>query len=135
MPAQAVEIFNLKFSHRLKDGTSDQWIRDKSLAIGRSYGVSSRAIRDIWNRKTWSFATQHLRPWKAVDLKHGVRYIPRDIFYYPVKPMDIEIMLIQGAWSTKRLPGLKVKTESSQQISNSQSKQSISGRPDWEPPQ
>ena len=35
-------------------------MRGKSGPVAAQYGVSSRAIRDIWNRKTWADATEHL---------------------------------------------------------------------------
>ena len=60
--SQAVEIYLLKISN-VHDGsgrTSGKCKRGQSVPIGARYGVSSRTIRDIWNRKTWSFATQHL---------------------------------------------------------------------------
>ena len=64
--AQAVEIYKIKMN--IADNPNSdllvecdrQWTRGKSSAIAVRYGVSSRAIRDIWNRKTWSYATQHL---------------------------------------------------------------------------
>ena len=35
-------------------------IRGKCNPVAAKYGVSSRTIRDIWNRKTWQYATQPL---------------------------------------------------------------------------
>lgn len=31
----------------------------QSRRIAEQYGVSPKAVRDIWNGKTWTFATQH----------------------------------------------------------------------------
>ena len=66
--AQVVEIYKLKIetcltsnsSSKLEDGAAGQKIRGRSISIAAQFGVSSRAIRDIWNRKTWAYATQHL---------------------------------------------------------------------------
>ena len=62
---QAADIYMLKISVANSLGslkTANQSIRGKSNAIAARYKVSSRTIRDIWNRKTWSYATQHLWP-------------------------------------------------------------------------
>ena len=66
--AQVVEIYKLKIemcltsnsSSKLEDGAAGQKIRGRSISIAAQFRVSSRAIRDIWNRKTWAYATQHL---------------------------------------------------------------------------
>ena len=62
---EVVEIYKLKISilNQLfccEDGACNKWIRGKSIPIAARYRVSSRAIRDIWNRKTWAYATQYL---------------------------------------------------------------------------
>lgn len=38
-------------------------MKGHSTHLARKYGVSSKTIRDIWNRKSWIGATAHL--WKA----------------------------------------------------------------------
>ena len=35
-------------------------LRGESSSVAAAYGVSSRAIRDIWNRQTWTVTTRHL---------------------------------------------------------------------------
>ena len=71
---QAVEIYKLKISimadlsSRLEAGNAGQWMRGKSIPVAVQYGVTSRAIRDIWNRKTWAYASKHL--W-AEELKYS----------------------------------------------------------------
>ena len=35
-------------------------MRGRSHLVGLQYGVSARTIRDIWNRKTWAYASQRL---------------------------------------------------------------------------
>ena len=37
-------------------------MRGKSGPLASRYGVCPRTIRDIWNRKTWSYETEHLWP-------------------------------------------------------------------------
>ena len=61
--ALAIEIYKLKISmaNNLVLPCS-RLIRGRCNSVGAHYGVSSRAIRDIWNRKAWSYATQHLWP-------------------------------------------------------------------------
>ena len=65
---QVLEIYKLKISFIeshlsvSRAGTCEQWMRGKNIPVARRYGVSPRAIRDIWNRKTWVFATQELWP-------------------------------------------------------------------------
>ena len=65
---QAIEIYRmmpLHFDNRenIKDDTViSSKARGGSAPIARKYGVSAKAIRDIWNRRTWAFAT--LEIWK-----------------------------------------------------------------------
>ena len=66
--AQVLEIYKLKISimHDLymccESGNPNQWLRGKNIPVALRYGVTPRAIRDIWNRKTWAYATQQLWP-------------------------------------------------------------------------
>ena len=65
----AVEIY----SHKLRLITPTSFkscfepakakIRGESTRLCRHYGVSSKTIRDIWNRRSWAEATTHL--WTA----------------------------------------------------------------------
>jgi hypothetical protein len=63
--AQAIEIYKLKLSFQSDHAASHFDPRVRSLLMrGRSnplserFGVSPRTIRDIWNRKTWAYATK-----------------------------------------------------------------------------
>jgi hypothetical protein len=38
-------------------------LKGKSIAISERFGVSAKAVRDIWNHRTWKYATSHL--WKV----------------------------------------------------------------------
>jgi hypothetical protein len=57
---QAVEIFQMKHSH----GYSSQ--HNASIKLSRNYKVSPKAIRDIWNGRSWLNVTSHL--WKKEEL-------------------------------------------------------------------
>ena len=65
---QVVEIYERKIallsrSMSLPSGdsvSSSLPIRGKSESVAKLYGVSSRTIRDIWNRQTWGITTRHL---------------------------------------------------------------------------
>ena len=37
-----------------------QAIKGQSVSVSVLYGVTSRTIRDIWNRRSWAYATRHL---------------------------------------------------------------------------
>ena len=50
-------------------------LRGKSGPLASQYGVSPRTIRDIWNRKTWSYATEHLWPLENEFLSRMTREI------------------------------------------------------------
>ena len=57
---QSIEIFQLKYSH----GYSSQ--HTASTKLSRDYNVSPKAIRDIWNGRSWLSATSHL--WNKEEL-------------------------------------------------------------------
>ncbi len=39
--------------------------KGESEPVSKLFGISARAVRDIWNRKTWTYATRHL--WACED--------------------------------------------------------------------
>ena len=53
---QAINIYHIKLRH-LEDQKCKLSLRGMSGPVSKTYGVSARTIRDIWNRKTWTFAT------------------------------------------------------------------------------
>ena len=63
---QAVEIYSHKLSlhaRRSNSQSSDTCLRSlrgKCGRVAKMFGVSPRAVRDIWNRYTWEEATCHL---------------------------------------------------------------------------
>ena len=71
---QAIDIYHIKLRH-LEDQKCKLSIRGMSGPVSKIYGVSARTIRDIWNRKTWAFATDHdsttdsLTPYIQADIK------------------------------------------------------------------
>ena len=67
--SKVVEIYEHKLSLLAKRRTaataapelsSLMSLRGESSSIAAAYGVSSRTIRDIWNRQTWAVTTKHL---------------------------------------------------------------------------
>ena len=59
--AQAIEIY--LFAHAVREAGADPLQGGISAKLAKEYGVSPKAIRDIWNRRTWTQETRHL--WAA----------------------------------------------------------------------
>ena len=59
--ADAINLYKLKFN----PVWHNQSTKGRSGIISKWLGISARAVRDIWNRKTWTFATRHL--WASED--------------------------------------------------------------------
>ncbi len=63
---QAVEIYTAKISLRAQSQDTApnmnqmRVIKGRSVRVALIYGVTSRTIRDIWNRRSWGWATRHL---------------------------------------------------------------------------
>ena len=59
---QAVEIYRmkLKWASQHEVCMLKQSMRGMSIPVSKMFGVSPRAIRDIWNRRTWEHATADL---------------------------------------------------------------------------
>ena len=60
--AQAVEIYSA--GQTVRSDSIPQ--RGKSVGIAKKFGVSPKAIRDIWERRSWVKETRHL--WKVTDM-------------------------------------------------------------------
>jgi hypothetical protein len=56
--AEAVEIY----SYKLCSG-NDLLLTGRTTSLSRKYNISPKAIRDIWNHRTWRRATRHM--WTA----------------------------------------------------------------------
>ena len=61
--SQALAIYEIKLSLQppvFHPSEKCNLVRGKSRTVSRLFGVSPRAIRDIWNRRTWCHVTKHL---------------------------------------------------------------------------
>ncbi len=58
----AISIYKLK----LNASAHAQSTRKSSGPVAKLSGVTARAVRDVWNRKTWPLATRHLWPLRGV---------------------------------------------------------------------
>jgi hypothetical protein len=66
---QAVDIFRLSLRadhmpahHDRAQSSIYSIVRPSSSAVARQYGLSEKAVRDIWTGRTWSDHTHHLAP-------------------------------------------------------------------------
>jgi hypothetical protein len=58
----AIQIYEYKLycGRQQNRDSKSRSLRGQSGPIAKLFGVSSRAVRDIWNRQSWSFTTQPL---------------------------------------------------------------------------
>ncbi len=57
----AVEIYKMKIAlqqDRKNKISFSMWGKTRSVA--KLFGVNTRTVKYVWNRQTWSYATQHL---------------------------------------------------------------------------
>ncbi len=68
---QAAEIFNLRVPFTdATNASPDRVFTSRSMVVSRIYGVSPKAVRDIWNKRTWRHATRAF--WTEADeLQHA----------------------------------------------------------------
>jgi hypothetical protein len=52
----------IEVTHEWQPGQISAFTRGKCSPVARKYGVAPRAVRDVWNRKTWAYATKQLWP-------------------------------------------------------------------------
>ena len=62
-PRLAVEIYLLKMKLENLENSSScknqaNTLKGRSVPVAKKYNVSAKTIRDVWNRRTWSFATE-----------------------------------------------------------------------------
>ena len=62
---QAAEIFQLRINTGVLDSSRQHLFTSRSAQVSKMYGVSPKAVRDIWNMRTWRHATKHL--WTEQD--------------------------------------------------------------------
>ena len=64
--SQATEIYQHKLSLLQPSSfgaclqTAESRMKGQSVPVAELFGVSPKTVRDIWNRRTWACATQHL---------------------------------------------------------------------------
>ena len=58
----ALKIYEFKIAWQTELGKdmTRRSLRGQSGPASRLFGVSSRTVRDIWNRQTWAYATKNL---------------------------------------------------------------------------
>ena len=61
-PEQAIRIFKIKLSSQIAHKDRDLDPAD----IARAFGISEKAVRDIWKGRTWLRETMHLDPARAI---------------------------------------------------------------------
>ena len=64
-PQLALEIYKCKLVLQSPENCSSgadpsKSLKGQSVPVGNKYNVSAKTIRDIWNRRTWTFATYKL---------------------------------------------------------------------------
>ena len=73
--AQVVEIYKHKLRLQKPNSfqsclqTAESRIKGQSVPVAGMFGVSPKTVRDIWNRRTWAYATHHL--WTQEDGSTG----------------------------------------------------------------
>ena len=67
--SQAVSIYKQKPEICHKE--INRRAASRSRLVSVNYGISSKTVRDIWNRKTWLFATHHLCKFEAKNGESG----------------------------------------------------------------
>ena len=55
---QAIAIYEIKLSNDVRPFKT----RTRAAEVSRLFGVSTKAVRDIWSRRTWSKETFHMLP-------------------------------------------------------------------------
>ena len=74
--AQAVEIYARKKQCRTESEqtpNSPVWLGASAAAVAHEYNVSPKAVRDIWNRRSWTRETRHLWQQGEVEFIRKVR--------------------------------------------------------------
>ena len=76
---EAIEIYQYRKAAANSSAMRDARLHGKSSAVGKKYNISPKAVRDIWNRRTWTQETRHL--WsedeKPMERINFYRRLPR----------------------------------------------------------
>ena len=69
--SDAIKIYQFMVDWKIQahKGLKGRSFRGQSEPVSKLFGVSSRTVRDIWNRRTWVFATKHLWACEPKELK------------------------------------------------------------------
>jgi len=65
--AQAIQIFQIKVA-----ANTFMHPRPSSVKIAELFGISEKAVRDIWNGRTWGSVTCHMDPSRPVQVRKDV---------------------------------------------------------------
>jgi hypothetical protein len=57
---EAIEIYQYRTAAAQDSAMRDACLHGKSSAVAKQYNISPKAVRDIWNRRTWTQETRHL---------------------------------------------------------------------------
>jgi hypothetical protein len=75
---QVIEIFGLRQPKCENSGSSSHFtLTSRSKEISRKFGVSPKAVRDIWNRRTWCILTSVMFPDSNTNLSETLTF-PED---------------------------------------------------------
>ena len=72
----------------------------QSEHLAKTYGVTVRAVQDIWNRRSWAFATSHLWQQEPFETKPS-RYSlmsAAEVFNHPISCMSAPVVI----WTVSR---------------------------------
>jgi hypothetical protein len=72
----AVEIYKMKLEvlsqASIPSASEARSLWGKTRMVSKMFGVNTRTIKYIWNRQTWTHATEHLWPqehgWRSLQL-------------------------------------------------------------------
>ena len=78
---QAIEIYRTKieFTSKARSGTALPLrnFASESIRVGKIYGVSPRTVQNIWNRRSWGYATKQFWNCESSDMG-SQRTMPSD---------------------------------------------------------
>ncbi len=96
-PKLAKEIYKRKLVLLTQTGSEFNFngllaLKGQSVPIAHVYNVSAKTIRDIWNRKTWKFATREL--WcEEEDETAGTHVSTAQVDLMPIMAYDLHLCL------------------------------------------
>ena len=126
---QAIDIYRFKIlsekstnvddSEDFKGHNSNISLTAESVALAKVYGITPRAIRDVWGRRSWQYATCHLWPQeegKSIDpstlqakVSIKITYVQCDINFLLLAAGNKRIK--PATWTTQGSKGPAASTE------------------------